>query len=88
MVDVLLGHVRVVPDHFLLEPTRRGVVLDLGDLGPDDALEPVQDRAGAKPVERVGPLRSVAQTDGVVIAVGVAKAQHEAPRRLDRRACR
>jgi hypothetical protein len=34
---------------------------------------------GAQPVERRRPLRSLAQADGVVVAVGVTEAQHQPP---------
>ena len=70
MVHVLLGHVRVVPDDFLLEPSGRGVVLDPGDLRADDAFESVQHRAGSNALDRIGPVRALAEVDRVVVSVG------------------
>ena len=48
----------------------------------------MKDRAGPEPFERARPLRSVAQTDGIVVPVRVAKPQHQAscclePQRVD-----
>ena len=43
----------------------------------------MQHDAGPQPVERSRPVRAVAQADGVVIPVGVAEPQQQAPRRLE-----
>ena len=39
MMHVLFGHVRVVPDDFLLEAPGGGVVLDPANLRANDAFE-------------------------------------------------
>ena len=81
-MQVLLGLVRVVPGHLLLEAPGLGVVLDAADLDTHDALERVQQGTGAEAVDRVGPVRAVAQVDGVVVAVGEPEPQQQPPRRL------
>ena len=43
----------------------------------------VQHDAGTQPFERIRPLRPVAQAHGVVVPVGVAKPQEQAPRRFE-----
>ncbi len=80
---VLLGHVRVVPDDFLLEPSRRGVVLDLGDLRANDAFESVKHRAGPNSLDRIGPVRSLAEVDRVVVSVRVPESNRHAPGRFE-----
>ncbi len=45
-------------------------------------LEPVQNYACAKPFQGARPCRSIAQTDGIVVAVRVTGPQHQAPRRV------
>ena len=49
VVHVLLGHIGVVPQHFLLKPAGLRIVFELDDLGPHDPLEPVQHNAGPQP---------------------------------------
>ena len=83
MVYVLFGHVGVVPDHFLLESAGRGVVLDLGDLGPHDAFKPVKDGTRPEPFQGVRPVGPVAQTHRIVVPVRIPKPQHQAPRGLE-----
>ena len=56
-----------------------GVMFQLNDLGAHDPFEPVQHDAGPQPFERIRPLRPVAQAHGVVVAIGVAKPQEQAP---------
>src|SRR5207244_2377513 len=80
---VLFSHVRVVPHHFFLESARRGVVLDLDDLGSHDAFEPVHDDAGPKAFERTRPLRPVAHTHRIVVPVRIPKSQEQSSRRLE-----
>ena len=62
-------------------------MFDADDLGSDDAFEPVKHRAGAEPFQWVRPCRSVAQADGIVVTVCVAKPQHQTPRRLGPQRC-
>jgi hypothetical protein len=83
VVHVLLGHVRIVPDDFLLEPSRRGVVLDPGDLRANDAFESVKHRAGSNSLDWIGPVRSFAQVDRVVVSVGVPESNRHASRSFE-----
>ena len=53
MVHVLLGHVRVVPEHLLLETAGLRIMFQLDDLSPYDPFEPVQHDAGPQPIERI-----------------------------------
>src|SRR6188472_500378 len=80
---MLLGDVRVVPDDFLLEPPRRGVVVDPGDLRANDAFESVKHRAGSNALDRIGPVRSLAEVDRVMVSVGVPKPNRHASGRCE-----
>ena len=53
VMHMLLGLVRVVPDHILLEAAGRCVVIDPADLGANDAFERMQHRAGPQALHRV-----------------------------------
>jgi hypothetical protein len=83
VVDVLLGHVRVVPDDFLLEPSSRRVVLDPGDLRANDAFESVKHRAGSNSLDRIGPARSLAEVDRVMVSVCVPESNRHASGRFE-----
>ena len=55
----------------------------LDDLGSDNAFEPWSTGPARSPSRGSAHCRSVAQADGVVVTVRVAKPQHQAPRRLE-----
>ena len=76
-MHVLLGDVRVMPHHVFLEPPCRGVIVSLAHVDPYDAFERLQHRAGTNTLQRIGPLRSLSQIHGVVIAVGESESQRQ-----------
>ncbi len=80
---MLLGFVRVAPDDFFLEPSGRFVVLDSDHVRVDNPFERVQHRAGTKPCFGTGPIRTVAQADGIVIPIGESESQQESSRGLE-----
>lgn len=53
-------------------------MVDADDLRPDDSFERVQHGAGSKSFDRAGPVRAVAQTHGVVIAIGKSESEEQA----------
>jgi hypothetical protein len=83
VVNVLLGLVRVVPAHPLLEPPAVLIVLDAANVDANDPLECVQCRTGTKAIDRRTPVGACAQIDRVVVAVGKAESQQYAARRFD-----
>ena len=82
-MDVLLGLVRVMPAHLLLESSALFVVVDALNLGPDDAFLGMEHRAGPKAIDRATPIRARAQVDGIVVAVREPEPEQDAPRRLE-----
>ena len=55
----------------------------LRDLRANDAFERVKHRAGPNALDRIGPVRSLAQVDRVVIAVGEPESNRHASGRLE-----
>ena len=82
VVHVLFGGVGIVPDHFFLESTGRGIVVDPGNLGPDNPFKPVKYGTGPEAFQRVCPFGSIAQAHRIVVPVRVPEPQHQASRRL------
>jgi hypothetical protein len=83
MMDVLFGHVGIVPNHFLFESSGRRVMLDFANLCANDAFEGVKHRTGTNSLYRVGPLRSLAEVHCVVIPVGEPESDGHASGGLD-----
>ena len=88
MMDVLFGNVRVVPNHFLLEPSRRSVMLDLADLCAHDAFEGLKYRTRAHSLDWISPVGSLAEVPRVVLPVGAPEPNRYAsgtlePQRID-----
>ena len=83
MMDMLLGNIRVVPDDFFFEPAGRGIMVDLDDLGSNDAFEPGQRDDGTQPFDRIGPFGAVAQAHGVVIPIRITKSEKQPACRLE-----
>src|SRR5688572_26766150 len=54
-------------------------MLQTHDLRSDDAFERVQNGAGAKPVERIAPVKPLAEVDGIVVPIGVAESHQQPP---------
>ena len=82
-MQMLLGLVRVVPDHLLFKAACGFVVFDPDHVGANDPLERMQHGAGAKPLFGAGPCRSVAQTHGIVIAVSETESKQQSSRCLE-----
>ncbi len=61
----------------------QGVVLDPGDLRANDAFESVKHRAGSNALDRIGPVRSLAEVDRVVVSVGVPESNRHASGRFE-----
>ena len=77
-MDMLLRLVRVVPAHFLFEPSRLVVVLEPPDVCSHNAFQRVQHGARPKALHRTIPIGPCAQVDGVVIPVGETEPQQNA----------
>src|SRR5678815_5828470 len=77
MMYMLLGNIRVVPKDFLFEPAGRGVMVDLDDLGSNDAFESGKHDDGTQPFGRISPFRAVAQAHGVVIPIRITKSEKQ-----------
>lgn len=88
MMDMLFGHVRVVPDDFLLESPRRGVMLDLADIGPNNPFEGLKYGTRTNTLYGISPPRAPAEVHGVVIPVREPESNRQAsgrrePERID-----
>jgi hypothetical protein len=59
-----------VPEHFLVEVSRRGVVIKPANLGTNDAFEGLKHRTIPNSVHWTRPLRPLAQVHRIVISVG------------------
>ena len=82
MVYVLLGHVRIVPEHFFVEASRGGVILEPADLRADDAFQRMKDRTRPNAVERIRPRRPFAQVHRVVVSIRKAESNRDPSGRL------
>src|SRR5687768_1449944 len=70
MMDVLFGHVRVVPHHFLLEASRRSVMLDRADVCANNAFEGLKHGSRPNAFYGIGPVGALAEVHRVVVPVG------------------
>jgi hypothetical protein len=77
VLDVPLRDVGVMPLHFCVEGLRPGLEFETQGHGPDDPLEALETAACAEPFDRIRPVGSIAQGDGIVIAIREAKAEQE-----------
>ncbi|MGC4084976.1 MAG: hypothetical protein QM736_23385 [Vicinamibacterales bacterium] len=82
-MQMLLGLVRVVPDHLRFEAQRVGIVIDAADLDLDDPLEGVEGGAGPQPFHRIRPVRSLAKIHCIVISVREPEAEQQPPRGIE-----
>ena len=82
MVNVLLGHVGVVPLDARFEMSSLLVERYRVDDRPNDALEPVKHRTCANSVEGVRPMHAMTQAHGIVISVGKPEAHQQSSRRI------
>ena len=78
-MDVLFSNVRVVPNHFLVEASRRSVMLDFSNVGANDAFQGVQHGSRANSFDGIGPVRALAEIHRVVIPVGEPEPNRDAP---------
>ena len=58
-------------------------MLDPGDLRANDAFECVKHRAGSNALDRIGPVRSLAEVHRVVVSVGVPESNRHASGRFE-----
>ena len=83
MMDVLFGHVGVVPNHFLLEASRRSVMLDLADLCANNTFEGVKHGTRPNSFYGISPVGALAEVHRVVIPVGEPEPNRYASGRLE-----
>ena len=88
VVHVLLGHVRVVPQHFLLKPAGVASCSSAAISARTIPSSLCKTMPARSPSRRIRPVRAVAQAHGVVVPVRIPKPQEQAPRRLEAQACR
>ena len=66
MMHVLFGHIGVVPEHFLVEPTGGDVMIHPANVYSNDSFQRLEHRTCPEAVHRVGPLRSFPQVHRIV----------------------
>ena len=79
-MDMLLSFIRIVPFDLRLEAAGLRIEFHRREIGPHNAFECVNNRAGSQSVEWIGPVGTIAKADGVVVAVGKAKPHEKAAR--------
>src|SRR5688572_6217272 len=70
MMDVLLGHVRVVPNHFFLEASSRRVMLDSADVCANNAFKALKPGPRPNSIYRTSPVRRPEEAHRLVLPVG------------------
>src|SRR5688572_24658423 len=83
MMDVLLSHVRVVPNHFFLEASRGSVMLDRADVCANNAFEGVKHGPRPNSFYGISPVGALAEVHRVVIPVGKPEPNRHASGRLE-----
>jgi hypothetical protein len=83
MVHVLLGYVRIVPEHFLLELPGRCVMLQPANFRANDPFQSLNDGARANAVQRIRPRRPLAQAHRIVVSVSETESNRDPSGRLE-----
>jgi hypothetical protein len=83
MVDVLFGDVGVMPNHFFLEAPRLGVMLDLTDLGANNAFEGLKHSTRPNSLYWIAPVGSLAEIYSIVIPICKPEPNRQASGRLE-----
>src|SRR5688572_32795498 len=83
MMDVLLGHVRVVPNHFFLEASRRSVMLERADVCANNPFEGLKHGSRSNAFHGISPVGALAEVHRVVIPVGEPEPDRYASGRLE-----